>query len=129
MSRVHRIFLTGVLLLTVIPVARLFAWKGLGEIAPMIEQVAPAEAVAGGIVTVTGFNLDPKHVSELYLNGRENGAEVHYGAEILTQTGLEISFRVPTNVPPGDFCIAMKLVGRAELVEAPLYLKIVGPVS
>ena len=131
MLRVHRIFLMLVLVIAVIPVVRLCAWKGVGEIGPMIQRVAPAETVAGGTVTVTGFQLDSKHVRELYLTGREGGSEidVNYQMVILGQTDFEITFRVPANVPPGDLCIALKLADRAELVEQPAFLKIVEPAS
>jgi hypothetical protein len=134
MLRIHRIFLTLVLMLAAIPVVRLCAWKGVGEIGPMIQRAAPAETVAGGIVTVTGFQLDSKHVRELYLSSREAGAdaryqEVRYQADILTQTDFEISFRVPANVPAGDVCIALKLAAHTELVEQLVFLKIVEPVS
>jgi hypothetical protein len=125
MLRIHRIFLMLVLLLTAIPVVRVLAWKNVGEIVPLIERVAPAAAVAGDTVTVTGFQLDSKHVRELYLSG----SEARYQADILTQSDLEISFRVPANVPLGEMCIAMKLVGQTELVEQPVFLKIVEPVS
>ncbi len=131
MFRVHRIFLTLVLMLAAIPVVRLCAWKGVGEIGPMIQRVAPAEAVAGGAVTVSGFQLDSNNVRELYLSGREVGSEAvsTYQADILTQTDFEITFRVPANVPSGELCIALKLVGQTELVEQPVFLRIVEPVS
>jgi hypothetical protein len=129
MLRIHRIFLMLVLVLAAIPVVRLCAWKGVGEIGPMIQRVSPAETAAGGTVTVSGFQLDSKHVRELYLTGREGGSEVRYQADILTQTDFEISFRVPANVPAGDVCIALKLAGQTELVEQPVFFKIVEPVS
>jgi hypothetical protein len=129
MLRIHRIFLMLVLLLTAIPVVRVLAWKNVGEIVPLIERVAPAAAVAGDTVTITGFQLVPHagsgHVRELYLSG----SDARYQADILTQSDLEISFRVPANVPLGEMCIAMKLVGQTELVEQPVFLKIVEPVS
>ena len=121
MLRIHRIFLMLVFTLAAIPVVSLFAWKGVGEIAPLIEQVAPAQTVAGGAVTVTGFQLDSKHVAELYLSSSEG----YYKVEILTQTDREISFRVPENVPSGDMRIAIKLTGLAELLEQPAFLTIV----
>ncbi len=76
MLRVHRIFLMLVLVLAAIPVVRLCAWKGVGEIGPMIQRVTPSETVAGGTVTVTGFQLDSKHVREVYLTGREAGSKL-----------------------------------------------------
>jgi hypothetical protein len=129
MLRIHRIFLMPVLMLMAIPVVRLRAWKGVGEIGPMIQRVAPTESVAGGTVTVIGFQLDSKHVRELYLSGREAGSEIRYQADILTQTDFEITFRVPANVPLGEVCIALKVVGQTELAEQPVFLKIVEPVS
>ena len=131
MLRVHRIFLMLVLVLAAIPVVRLCAWKGVGEIGPMIQRVTPSETVAGGTVTVTGFQLDSKHVREVYLTGREAGSEIgsSYQADILRQTDFEITFRVPAAVPSGDMCIALKIAGRTELVEQPVFLKIVEPVS
>jgi hypothetical protein len=124
MLRVHKIFLMLVLVLTAIPVVRLFAWKGMGEMAPMIERVAPAEAHRGDTVTVTGFQLDSKHVSELYLSGRD----ARYRVDILTQSSLEIGFRVPANAPAGEtLCIAIRRAGQAELVEQPVFLRILEP--
>jgi hypothetical protein len=125
MLRVHRIFLMLVLTLAAIPVVRLCAWKGAGEIGPMIQRVAPTETVAGGIVTVTGFQLDSKHVREVYLRGRDS----NYQVVILTQTDFEITFRAPANVPPGDLCFALKLADRAEPVEQPVFLKVAEPAS
>ncbi|HEY1758614.1 MAG TPA: hypothetical protein VGG72_24800 [Bryobacteraceae bacterium] len=123
MLRVHRIFLMLVFVLAAIPVVSLFAWKGVGEIAPMIGQVAPAQTVAGRTATATGFQLDARHVAELYLSDGDG----YYKVEILTQSDSEIRFRVPQNVPAGDKCVAMKLVGRVELVEQPVFLKILEP--
>ncbi len=125
MLRVHRIFLMLVLVLAAIPVVRLLAWRGVGEIVPVAERVAPAEAAPGDTVTVIGFQLDSQHVRELYLSG----GEVRYPVDILTQSSLEISFRVPEHVPAGDLCIALKLADQAELVEQPAFLKVVQPVS
>jgi hypothetical protein len=125
MLRVHRIFLMLVLMLAAIPVVRLCAWKGVGDLGPVVQRIAPTESVAGGIVTITGFQLDSKSVREVYLSGRDS----NYQAVILTQTDFEITFRVPANVPPGDLCIALKLADRAELAEQPVFLKVLEPVS
>lgn len=125
MLRVHRIFLMLVLMLAAIPVVRLCAWKGVGDLGPVVQRIAPTESVAGGTVTITGFQLDSKRVREVYLSGRDS----NYQAVILTQTDFEITFRVPANVPPGDLCIALKLADRAELAEQPVFLKVLEPVS
>jgi hypothetical protein len=125
MLRIHRIFLMLVLMLAAIPVVRLCAWKGVGDLGPVVQRIAPTESVAGGTVTITGFQLDSKSVREVYLSGRDS----NYQAVILTQTDFEITFRVPANVPPGDLCIALKLADRAELAEQPVFLKVLEPVS
>ena len=125
MLRVHRIFLMLVLMLAAIPVVRLCAWKGVGDLGPVVQRIAPTESVAGGTVTITGFQLDSKSVREVYLSGRDS----NYQAVILSQTDFEITFRVPANVPPGDLCIALKLADRAELAEQPVFLKVLEPVS
>lgn len=125
MLRIHRIFLGLVLVLTAVPVVRLFALKGVGEFAPIVQRVAPEQAIPGGTVTVTGFQLDAKHVREVYLSA----GDTRYQAGIIRQTEGGITFRVPVNVPPGGLCISMKLAGRTELVEEPVFLEIVEPIS
>ncbi len=122
MLRVHRIFLMLVLVLTAIPVVRLCAWKGVGEVAPLIEAVTPAEAVAGTLVTLTGFQLDAKHVGELYLTG---GGADYDKVTILAQSDRAMSFRVPEGTPPCILGFAIKLVGRTELIDQAVFLKIV----
>jgi hypothetical protein len=126
MQRIHRIFLTVVFLLTAIPVAKLCAWIGGGGVAPMMERVSPIEAVAGDTVAVTGFQLDAKHVGELYLSG---GAE-YYKVSIVTQSDRAITFQVPGDVPPGVLGLAIKLMGGTELIDQPVFLSIIGgPIS
>jgi len=125
MLRIHRIFLGLVLVLTAVPVVHLFALKGVGERAPIIERVAPEQAVPGGAVTVTGFQLDARHVQEVYLSA----GDMRYITGIIRQTDSDITFLVPANVPPGGLFISMKLAGRTELVEEPVFLEIVEPIS
>jgi len=125
MLRVHRFFLILVLVLTAVPVVRLFAWKGVGPVVPVIQQVAPVQVYPGGAAMVTGFQLDSRHVSELYLSDRET----RYPVEILSQSDIEIRFRVPANIPSGYLTFAMKLAGQAALVEQPVLLRILEPVG
>jgi hypothetical protein len=120
MLRGHRTFLIPVLLLTAIPVVRLCAWKGVGQIAPAIQAVSPVEAVAGNVVTVSGFQLDSRHVAELYLMGGED----YYKVSILTQSDRAISFRVPEDTAPGVLGFAIKLAGGTELIDQPVFLRI-----
>jgi len=125
MLRVQKIFLGSVLVLTAVPVVSLIAGKGVGENAPMIQRVAPEQVAPGGTVTVTGFQLDSKHVREVYLDA----GDTRYQAGILRQTDADITFVVPANVPPGGLSISLKLAGRTELVEEPVLLEIVEPIS
>jgi hypothetical protein len=123
MSGVHRTFLVLVLLLTVIPGWRLFAT--LPSPGLMMDQVIPAEARAGTTVTVIGYALDPAHIQELYLvDGR--GA---YQAEILSDSGTTLRFRVPEKIPAGWMQIAIKAPDKAGLIEQMVYLKILDPIG
>jgi hypothetical protein len=121
---IHKLFLGSVLALTAVPMVQLFAWKGAG-VAPIIQRAAPEQTVPGGMVTVTGVQLDAKHVQELYLSA----GDTRYMVGLVRQTDADITFRVPANVPPGGLSISMKLAGRTELVEEPVLLEIVEPIS
>jgi hypothetical protein len=110
-----------VLVLTAIPVVRLCAWKGVGPVAPLIQRVTPPEAVGGAVVVLTGYQLDSKHVAELYLTG---GGEDYDKVTILTQSDGAISFRVPEKTLPGILGFAIKLVGHTELIDQPVFLMI-----
>lgn len=124
MSAVHRSFLIAVLVLTVIP-----GWKLLATLpAPglSMEQVVPAEARAGMVVTVTGYALDPAHIQELYLVSDDNAA---YQAEILSASGTSLRFRVPEKIPAGMMSIAVRVPDKAGLVDQMIFLKILDPVG
>jgi|SRR5579863_5066715 len=121
MPRVNRIFLMLVFVLTAIPVVRLCAWKGVGQVAPAIQAVSPVEAVPGDVVTLSGFQLDSKHVTELYLMGGED----YYKVSILTQSDREISFRLPEDTAPGVVGFAIKVAGGTELIDQPVFIRVV----
>jgi hypothetical protein len=125
MPRIHRVFLMLVFVLTAIPVVRLYAWKGAGGVAPLIQAVSPAEAIAGDTVTLSGFQLDSKHIAELYLMGGED----YYKVSILTQSDRAISFRIPEDTAPGVLGFAIKLAGGTELIDQPVFLRIIEPAS
>lgn len=120
LSGVHRIFLILVLVLTVVPGWRLLAT--LPSPGLMMEQVIPAEARAGTIVTVTGYALD---IEALYLVSEDNTV---YQAEILSEAGTTLRFRVPGKVPAGLMQIAVKAPDKAGLVDQMVYLKVLDPV-
>jgi hypothetical protein len=124
MSGVHRTFLVLVLLLTVIPGWRLFAT--LPSPGLIMDQVIPAEARAGMTVTVTGYALDPVHIQELYLVDDRDST---YQAEILSESGTALRFRVPEKIPAGWMRIAVKAPGKAGLIEQMVYLKVLDPIG
>jgi hypothetical protein len=124
MSGVHRTFLVLVLLLTVIPGWRLFAT--LPSPGLIMDQVIPSEARAGMTVTVNGYALDPAHIQELYL---VDDQETAYQAEILSESGITLRFRVPEKIPAGWMRIAVKAPGKAGLMEQMVHLKVTDPIG
>ena len=80
----------------------------------------PSEVRSGGVVTVTGYALDAKHVKELYLTNGENDFRV----EILEQNDAAIRFQVPAKVPTGVLRLAIIVAGRDDILEQPVFLKI-----
>lgn len=119
---VHRTFLVLVLALTAVPAWKLFAT--LPSPAVTIEQVIPAEARAGEVVTVTGYALDPAHVQELYLIDED---DIAYKAEIVYESGTALRFRVPPKTPAGWLRIVVKAPDRARLIDQMTYLKVLDP--
>ncbi|HEY6340295.1 MAG TPA: hypothetical protein VIY49_02290 [Bryobacteraceae bacterium] len=120
MTSIHRIFLGSVLLLAAVPFVR-FAGAALriGDLT-MLQGVIPTEARPGDVVTVTGFGLDNNHLKEIYLT---NG-ELDYRVEILEQNNVAVRLRVPVNIPAGPMRFAIVIATRPELLEQPLFLKI-----
>lgn len=123
-SGVHRVFLGLVLILTVVPGWRLLAT--LPSPGLMMEQVVPAEARAGSMVTVTGYGLDPAHIEALYLVSEDNTA---YQADILSESGTTLRFWVPRKIRTGWMQIAVKTPDKAGLVDQMIYLKVLDPVG
>jgi hypothetical protein len=123
-SGVHRIFLVLVLILTVVP-----GWKMLATLPSpgvMMEQVIPAEARAGTVVTVTGYGLDDARIEALYLVSEDNTV---YQAEILSEAGTTLRFRVPGKIPSGWMQIAVKAPDKAGLVDQMIFLKVLDPLG
>lgn len=120
MQRKHRVFLSLVFFLALFPVASR-AWRIIpGQVVTVMMDVSPDHAIAGDIVTVTGFGLGQSAVHDIYLcEGRRT-----YSVEVLQQTGTLIRFRVPWNIPAGRMRLAAAVAGRAELVEQDLYLMV-----
>jgi hypothetical protein len=119
MSGVHRTFLALVLVLTVIPGWRLFA--NLPSSGLIGDQVIPAEARAGMTVTVAGYSLNPAHIGELYLVSDQ---DIAYHAEILSESGTTLRFRVPEKIPAGWMRIAVKSPDTAGLIEQMIFVKV-----
>ncbi len=124
MSGVHRTFLVLVAVLAAIP-----GWKLLATLPAngvMMEQIVPAEARPGDIVTVTGYALDRNHIQEMYLVDEDNNT---YGVEILSASGRSLRFRVPGKVPAGWMGIVVRAPGKAALIDQMIYLKILDPLG
>jgi hypothetical protein len=125
MTRIHRIFLGSVLLLAAVPFVQ-FAGATLrtGDFT-VLQGVVPTEARPGDVVTVTGFALDADHLKEIYLT---NG-EMDYRVEILEQNKVAARLRVPAGVPAGQMRFAILVGTRPELLEQPVFLKILPTVE
>jgi hypothetical protein len=120
MTRIHRIFLGSVLLLAAVPFVQ-FAGATLrtGDFT-VLQAVTPTEARPGDVVTLTGLALDAGHLKEVYLT---NG-ELDYRLEILEQNTVAVRLRVPANIPVGQMRFAIVIATRPELLEQPVFLKI-----
>lgn len=123
-TALHRTFLVLVLVLTVIPGWRLFAT--LPTQGAVMDQVIPAEARPGTVVTVNGYALDPGHIDEIYLV-TEN--DVSYRVEIVNASGDTLRFKVPLKIPAGLMRIAIKAPDKAGLLDQMLYLKVLEPIG
>jgi hypothetical protein len=125
MTRIHRIFLGLVLLLAAIPFVQ-FAGATLrtGDFT-VLQGVIPTEARPGDVVTITGFALDADHLKEIYLT---NG-EQDYRVEILEQNNVAVRLRVPAKIPAGQMRFAIVIPTRPELLEQPVFLKILPTVE
>jgi hypothetical protein len=125
MTRIHRIFLGSVLFLGAIPLVQ-FAGAALriGDLT-MLQEVIPTEVRPGDVVTVTGFGLDKDHLKEIYLT---NG-ELDYRDEILEQNNVAVRLRVPASIPAGQMRFAIVIATRPELLEQPVFLKILPTVE
>ena len=119
MPRINRIFLGLVLVLSAIPLTRL-AGRTLGNDITFLQQAMPTEARPGDVVTVTGYALDATQLKEIYLT---NG-EVDYRVEILEQTDLVVRLRVPAKIPAGQMRFAIVIASRPEILEQPVFLRI-----
>ena len=124
MQRIHRVFLGLVLVLSVIPFVKLMGGD-LGGYVTVMQQVIPSEARPGEIVTVTGYALDAEHLKEVYLT---NG-QMDFRVEIVEQGNVAVRLRVPAKVPAGHMRFAIVVVGRNDLLEQPVFLKILPSVG
>src|SRR5579863_9125308 len=124
MPRTNRIFLSLVLVLCTIPVVKLLGGD-LGGLVTVMQQVMPSVVRSGDVVTVTGYALDAKHVKEVYLTDADND----YRVEIIEQGNVALRFRVPAKIPAGQMRLAVIVVGRDDLLEQPVFLKILPSVG
>ncbi|MBV9400237.1 MAG: hypothetical protein JO062_19820 [Bryobacterales bacterium] len=115
----NRIFLSMVLVLCTLPLLKLFG-ANIGGFVTVMQQVIPGEARSGDVVTVTGYALDDKHVMAVYLTNGQND----FGVEILEQNTVALRFKVPANIPSGVMRLAIVVNGRSDILEQPVFLKI-----
>jgi hypothetical protein len=124
MPRINRVFLSLALVLSTLPFLKV--WGGdIGGFVTVMQQVIPGEARSGDVVTVTGYALDAKHVKELYLSNNDNDFRV----EILEQNNVAIRFKVPPKIPAGVMRLAIVVAGRDDILEQPVFLKILPAVG
>ena len=125
MTRIHRILLALVVLLAAILLAQ-FAGAALrNSDVTVLQGVMPTVARPGDVVTVTGFAVGPDRLKEIYLT---NG-EVDYRVEVVEQNDLAVRLRVPAKIPAGQMRFAIVVVSRPELLEQPVWLKILPAVG
>ena len=122
MTALHRTFLGLVLALTVIPGWQLLATLPQPGVA--MDQVIPAEARPGTVVTINGYGLDREHIQEIYLMSEDNQA---YPVEILAASGDRLRFKVPERIPAGLMEIAIKAPDKAGVIDQMLFLKVLEP--
>jgi hypothetical protein len=123
MPHANRVFLGLVLVSSTIPLLKLVG-ADLGGLVTVMQQVIPGEARSGDIVTVTGYALDDKHVKELYLTNGDGD----YRVEILEQNTNAIRFKVPGKIPAGVMRLAVVVADRKDILEQPVFLKILSAV-
>ncbi len=119
MAKINRIFLVLVLVLAAIPVVRLLGGDLSGSVTVM-QQVTPAEARGGDVVTVTGYALDASHLKEVYLTDGQQD----YRLEIVEQGNVAVRVRIPAKIPAGQLRFAIIVASRPDLLEQPVFLKI-----
>ena len=93
---------------------------------PQMQNVDPASAKAGDVVTVTGENLGQSIVAALYLtNGKDD-----FKAEITEQTSTSIKFKVPSAVKTGRLALMVLTKGKEpKLIEEPVKVLIESPMA
>ena len=119
MAKINRVFLGLVLILAAIPLMKLTGGD-LGSFVTVMQQVMPGEARAGDIVTVTGYALDADHLKEVYLT---NG-QTDFRAEIVEQGNVAVRVRIPAKIPAGRMTFAIVVASRPDLLEQPVFIKI-----
>ena len=124
MLPIKRIFLATVPFLAAISFLQLSA-ATLDIKVTCMDQVTPTQARPGDVVTVTGYALDAAHVKEIYLTT----GEIDYRVEVLEQGDTAVRLRVPAKIPPGQMRFAIIIASRPELLEQPVFLKILPAVG
>jgi hypothetical protein len=90
-----------------------------------MDQVMPTQARPGEVVTVTGYALAAAHVKDIYLTT----GEIDFRVEILEQSDTAVRLRVPAKIPSGQMRFALIVASRPEILEQPVFLKILPAVG
>jgi hypothetical protein len=119
MLRGSKSYLICAALVFAIPGMRALQGADLKELpATVMEKVTPAEVRVGDIVTVQGETLDAAHLKTVYLTDRKDEFEV----EIIAQGAKFLRFKVPADIAPGKYHIAIKLIREDMFLEEPVFI-------
>ena len=88
---------------------------------PTMRELIPKTASIGSVVLVSGEYLDRMHVAEVYLTR----ANVDTKVQITAQSQKELKFRVPADIEPGSYSVAVLMAGKTPmLLDQPVTLMV-----
>ena len=88
---------------------------------PRMISVGPPNGKKGGVITVTGENLQKDLVSKVYLTDGKNDLIV----EVTDQTDTAIKFKIPAKAAAGRLALMILTTGKdAKYIEQPVKVTI-----
>jgi hypothetical protein len=85
---------------------------------PLVRTVTPDKAATGVEVTVAGDSLGKACVSGLFLTTAAGDVQV----PLLSQNGTTIRFKIPANLKPGRFGLALLNGDKSRIIDEPVWL-------